>query len=73
MLRKACAITGELFLVGRGEFRAAAEQVPEAAGAKFFRTAEELRDYLGEHPLKGKTILLKGSNSNRLFILPDIL
>ena len=73
VLRKACAITDELFLVGRGEFRAAAEQVPEAAGAKFFRTAEELRDYLGEHPLKGKTILLKGSNSNRLFILPDIL
>lgn len=73
VLRKACSITDELFLVGRGEFRAAAGQVPEAAGAKFFKTAEELRDYLVDHPLKGKTILLKGSNSNRLFILPDIL
>ena len=28
---------------------------------------------VAEGPLKGKTILLKGSNSNRLFILPEIL
>ena len=73
VLRKACSITSELFLVGKGEFKAAAEQVPEASCALFFKTSEELKDYLGEHPLKGKTILLKGSNSNRLFILPDIL
>ena len=73
VLRKACTITDEIFLVGKGEFEAAAAHVPEASCAKFFRTAEELRDYLGGHPLKGKTILLKGSNSNRLFILPEIL
>ena len=73
VLRKACTITGELFLVGRGEFKAAAADVPEAAGAKFFDSAEDLRQWLGEHPLKGRTILLKGSNSNRLFILPEIL
>lgn len=73
VLRKACSITSEIFLVGRGEFKAAAEQVPEASGAQFFKTADELRDFLAAHPLKGKTILLKGSNSNRLYILPDIL
>jgi len=73
VLRKACTITDEIFLVGKGEFKAAAAQVPEAAGVLFFNTAEALRDYLGAHPLKGKTILLKGSNSNRLFILPEIL
>ena len=73
VLRKACSITPELFLVGRGEFKAAAADVPEAAGAKFFDSAEALREYLGGHPLKGRTILLKGSNSNRLFILPEIL
>jgi UDP-N-acetylmuramoyl-tripeptide--D-alanyl-D-alanine ligase len=73
VLRKACSITPELFLVGRGEFRAAAADVPEAGSAQFFDSAEALRVYLGEHPLKGKTILLKGSNSNRLFILPEIL
>lgn len=73
VLRKACAITSELFLVGKGEFRAAASLVPEAAFARFFDSADSLRNYLTEHPLKGKTILLKGSNSNRLFILPEIL
>ena len=73
VLRKACCITGEIYLVGKGEFRAAAGQVPEAAGAKFFTTAAELKEYLESHPLEGKTILLKGSNSNRLFILPEIL
>ena len=73
VLRKACSITSEIFLVGRGEFKAASAQVPEASCAKFFDSAEALRDYLGSHPLKGKTILLKGSNSNRLFILPEIL
>jgi UDP-N-acetylmuramoyl-tripeptide--D-alanyl-D-alanine ligase len=73
VLRKACAITPELFLVGRGEFKAAAEDVPEASGARFFDSAEALREWLGSHPLKDRTILLKGSNSNRLFILPEIL
>ncbi|MBR5736812.1 MAG: UDP-N-acetylmuramoyl-tripeptide--D-alanyl-D-alanine ligase [Bacteroidales bacterium] len=73
VLRKACAITQEIFLVGRGEFKAAAAEVPEAACALFFDSSQALRDYLGEHPLKGKTVLLKGSNSNRLFILPEIL
>lgn len=73
VLRKACSITQEIFLVGRGEFQAAAAEVPEASCARFFKTSEELRDWLAGHPLKGKTILLKGSNSNRLFILPEIL
>ncbi len=73
VLRKACSITDELFLVGRGEFKAAAADVPEAACARFFDSSEALRQWLEEHPLKDRTILLKGSNSNRLFILPEIL
>ena len=73
ILKKACTISGEIFLVSKGEFSRAIEQVPQAAKARVFKTAAELKDYFSGHPLQEKTILLKGSNSTKLFILPEVL
>ena len=38
-----------------------------------FDTVEELRAYLEEHPLKGSSILLKGSRSTKMETLLDVL
>ncbi len=38
-----------------------------------FHDVEEVKRHLREHPLEGKLILIKGSNSTRLHQLPDLL
>ena len=42
-------------------------------GFRVFRDVDEVKAILAEHPLKDKTIFIKGSNSMRLFELPDLL
>lgn len=64
-LLKNCGLT-EIFFVGH-KFREV------SSGYKYFDTAAELKEYLKENPIKGKTILVKGSNSNKLFTLVEIL
>ncbi|MBQ7222745.1 MAG: UDP-N-acetylmuramoyl-tripeptide--D-alanyl-D-alanine ligase [Bacteroidales bacterium] len=61
-------ITDEVYLVGRGEFRKVA-----TPSDKVFSSSAELKDYLSENKLCGKTILIKGSNSNKLGILKEAL
>lgn len=42
-------------------------------GYKFFENADAMKAYIQENPISGKTILIKGSNSNKLFTLIDSL
>lgn len=68
ILSLAKAITNEIFLVGKREFRNVAEP-----SDKVFTTSLELKEYFTENHLQGKTILIKGSNSNKLGILREVL
>jgi len=43
------------------------------SNASKFASADTLKDWLKEHPLEGKTILIKGSNSMRMESLVDTL
>ena len=56
-----------VFFVGK-EFKAASSEVDSEllASARFFETSDELADYLSEHPLKGATVLIKGSRGTRM-------
>ena len=40
---------------------------------RLFATTEELAEWLGEHPVQGAVVLVKGSNTNRLWTLEDML
>lgn len=64
-LLKICGLT-EIFFVGH-KFREV------SSGYKYFDTAAELKEYLKEKPITGKTILVKGSNANKLFTLVESL
>ena len=55
-----------VYLVGE-EYRLTTSPYP------IFDTVDELREYLEEHPLKGRNILLKGSRSTRMETLLPIL
>ena len=50
------------YFVGE-EFR---KVLKEDGKALCFSTSEELATYLGEHPLKGRTILVKGSRGTQM-------
>lgn len=63
-LRKACF--EDVWLVGEN-FR------KTNSGFRMFHDVEEVKDYLKEHKPCGRFILIKGSNSTRLFELPDLL
>ncbi len=52
----------EVYLVG-DEFRKALEAEGGAEGWLRFADSEQLAQYLGQHPLEGRTILIKGSRS----------
>jgi len=64
-LLKTCGLT-TIFFVGH-KFREV------SSGYQYFDTAADLKEYLKENPLKGKSILIKGSNANKLFTLVDTL
>ena len=53
-------LVGENFGQARHQFRT-------------FRDVEEVKAELREHPVEGRTILIKGSNGTRLFQLPELL
>lgn len=57
----------EVWFVGR-EFRPAA-----TAGFRYFDDAEAVKRELQSAPVSGRLVLVKGSNGNRLFQLPDYL
>ena len=62
-----------IWLVGE-EFRKAADEMTGLpAGLRFFHDVEEVKTALLETPVSGKTILIKGSNATRLFLLPALL
>ena len=41
--------------------------------ARYFKDVEAVKEEIHNNPLKGKTILIKGSNGTKLFQLPDYL
>lgn len=53
------------------------DEFREAAGTdstyRLFHDVEEVKEQLRREPLEGYTILIKGSNGNRLFELPELL
>ncbi len=56
------------------EFKKAAAQMPEGtAQYRFFDNVEAVKAAIGTASPTGKTILIKGSNSTRLFTLPALL
>ena len=65
----------EVWLVGE-EFQRAVSQMTEAKDQLFFRTfhdAEEVKAAIAEHQPQGRYILIKGSNSVKLYELPALL
>ncbi|MCF0177058.1 MAG: UDP-N-acetylmuramoyl-tripeptide--D-alanyl-D-alanine ligase [Bacteroidales bacterium] len=68
VLSLAHTITPEVILVGKGEFAKVA-----SATDMLFKSAAELKEWLTQHPVKGKSILIKGSNSNKLVSLIENL
>ena len=62
-----------VWLVG-DEFRNAASQMPvQTADFKFFNDVEAVKEVIAATSPKGRMILIKGSNSTRLFTLPELL
>ncbi len=49
------------------------EKAVKGTGFTYFEAVEQLIGYLGEHPLKGFYILIKGSRANRLEKLLEVL
>ena len=49
------------------------EAIPDNSNIIRFDTSEQAKDYLKEYPLRGATILLKGSNSNKMWQLEEVL
>ena len=47
--------------------------VPDDSRFLWFASADEVKRYLTEHPIEDHTILLKGSNANRLWTLEEVL
>ena len=69
----------QVWLVG-SEFAAALEQLHQEEGGgvddtryRTFASEQQVEEYLAAHPLQGHTILVKGSNSTRLYRLPAAL
>ncbi len=72
ILEKAVGIADHIFLVG-DEFREATKGVRGKSKCECFATSAELRAYLEAEPLKGRTILIKGSHGIHLEKLPEVL
>ena len=59
----------QIWLVGEEFRRAAGEDTP----FRFFHDVDEVKQQLQAEPIEGYTILIKGSNGNRLYELPALL
>lgn len=57
----------QVVLVGP-EFQFAQQQ-----GFLWFATSADAKDYFSQHPLSGATVLLKGSNGTRMWLLEEVL
>ena len=66
----------EVWLVG-SEFAQVCQPLLSESGKKVechtFPTVEEVKQALAAQPLSDRTILIKGSNSTRLYLLPELL
>lgn len=65
ILKSALQITSSIFTVG-DNFASASFELHLTGTVKSFPTADSLKKYLGYSPLKGRTILVKGSNGTHL-------
>ena len=66
----------EAWLVGQGYEAALAQLTPTertACRLQLFANVEAIKAYLHDHPQHDRLILVKGSNSTRLFTLPEVL
>ena len=67
-IRSACSRgLSKICFVGK-EFQAASAEVPAdmLVNARFFATSDELATFLGENPLSGAVVLIKGSRGTRM-------
>ena len=74
ILQQAVDVTAEIFLVGNG-FAQAAASLPAScrASVRSFPDIDGLKAWIAEHPLEGCTILIKGSNGNRMQNVVELL
>jgi UDP-N-acetylmuramoyl-tripeptide--D-alanyl-D-alanine ligase len=61
----------EIWLVG--ENFASLNYQSHRINARYFKDVEAVKAEIRQHPLTGRTILIKGSNGTRLFQLPEEL
>ncbi|MBQ7181923.1 MAG: UDP-N-acetylmuramoyl-tripeptide--D-alanyl-D-alanine ligase [Bacteroidaceae bacterium] len=73
LLRLADSGIERLWLVGPKFGQAAQEVSLSLPGVRLFPDVEAVKDCLRSEELRGFTILIKGSNSRRLFELPELL
>ena len=73
-LARAMTLSKEIYLVGEA-FTEAAKGVrcAEAKGIQCFPDSEALRVHLQKNPVKGRTVLIKGSHGIHLEKLPEVL
>jgi UDP-N-acetylmuramoyl-tripeptide--D-alanyl-D-alanine ligase len=67
-IRSACSRGLSIICFVGKEFQAASAEVPAdmLANARFFATSDELAAFLGENPLSGAVVLIKGSRGTRM-------
>ena len=67
-IRSACSRGLSMICFVGKEFQAASAEVPAdmLANARFFATSDELAAFLGENPLSGAVVLIKGSRGTRM-------
>ena len=67
-IRSACSRGLSMICFVGKEFQAASAEVPAdmLANARFFATSDELATFLGENPLSGAVVLIKGSRGTRM-------
>lgn len=72
VVQQAVAVCDTVFLVG-STFAQAAAEAGAATGVRTFPDIDGLKDYITAHPLENRTILIKGSNGNRMQRIVDAL
>ena len=73
VLQQAVAVSGEIYLVGSEFGGAAAKLGASGTRIRSFESIEDLKDYVTEHPLEQRTILIKGSNGKHMQRVVDAL
>lgn len=66
ILQRACEVAPVIFLVGEEFARASRTLHTDPRQVASFPDIESLKAYVEEHPLTGKTVLIKGSNGNHM-------